>query len=103
MRGVPFNELLRRATSHSINTASAFGDQFSLSYFSLRAAQLGVDVKVTGVMSLFSWPFEGGIPDQRSAPPFRAHRHRFEEEERITSASILCGPHNEYALERAAA
>jgi len=44
-----------------------------------------------------------GIRDQRTAPPYRLHRHRFDEEERITSTSILGGLHHEYALERAAA
>jgi putative transposase len=44
-----------------------------------------------------------GIPGQRTAPPQRVHRHRLEEEERITSMSILGGLHHEYALERAAA
>ena len=44
-----------------------------------------------------------GIPGLRSAPPSRMHRHRFEEEERITSTSILGGLHHEYTLERAAA
>jgi transposase InsO family protein len=44
-----------------------------------------------------------GIPDQRTAPPFRAHRHRFETGERVASTSILGGLHHEYALERVAA
>jgi putative transposase len=44
-----------------------------------------------------------GIPDQRTAPPYRAHRHRFETGERVVSTSILGGLHHEYALERAAA
>ena len=44
-----------------------------------------------------------GIPDQIPAPPFRAQRHRLEEEERVTSTSVLGGLHHEYALERTAA
>jgi putative transposase len=44
-----------------------------------------------------------GIPDQKKAPPCRLHRHRFEDEERITSTSILGGLHHEYAIEKAAA
>ena len=44
-----------------------------------------------------------GIPDQRLAPLDRAHRHRLEEKERITSTSVLGGLHHEYALERTAA
>jgi hypothetical protein len=44
-----------------------------------------------------------GIPDQRTAPPFRAHRHRFETGEQVVSTSILGGLHHEYALERVAA
>jgi putative transposase len=43
------------------------------------------------------------IPDQKSAPPPRAHRHRFEESERITSMPVLGGLHCEYSLERTAA
>jgi hypothetical protein len=44
-----------------------------------------------------------GIPDRRTAPPYRAHRHCLEEEERVTSTSILGGLHHEYVLERTAA
>lgn len=44
-----------------------------------------------------------GFPDQRSAPPSRAHRHRFEKVERVTSKPVLGGLHHEYALERTAA
>jgi hypothetical protein len=44
-----------------------------------------------------------GIPDSRSAPPPRAHRHCFEEAERVTSTPVLGGLHHEYALERTAA
>ena len=44
-----------------------------------------------------------GIPDQRPAAPHRAQRHCLEEEERVTSASVLDGLHHEYALERTAA
>lgn len=44
-----------------------------------------------------------GIPDQRATPPYRAHRHRFEVGERITSTSVLGGLHHEYAIEKAAA
>jgi len=44
-----------------------------------------------------------GIPDQRTAPPYRLHRHSLEGEKRIISTSILGGLHHEYALERAAA
>jgi transposase InsO family protein len=44
-----------------------------------------------------------GIPDQSSAQPKWAHRHRFEKKERVTSTSILGGLHHEYALERTTA
>ena len=44
-----------------------------------------------------------GNPDRTLAPPLRAHRHRFEKTERITSTPILGGLHHEYALERSAA
>jgi transposase InsO family protein len=44
-----------------------------------------------------------GIPDLRSAPPHRTHRHRFEKAERVTSTPVLGGLHHEYALERSAA
>lgn len=44
-----------------------------------------------------------GTPDPRSAPPPRAHRHCFEEAERVTSTPVLGGLHHEYALERTAA
>jgi putative transposase len=44
-----------------------------------------------------------GIPDPRSAPPRRAHRHCFEESERVMSTPVLGGLHHEYALERTAA
>ena len=44
-----------------------------------------------------------GIPDPRSAPPPRAHRHYFEEAERVVSTPVLGGLHHEYALERTAA
>jgi putative transposase len=44
-----------------------------------------------------------GIPDHRSAPSPRAHRHRFEESERVISTSVLGGLHHEYALESTAA
>ena len=40
-----------------------------------------------------------GIPDQRSAPPPRAHRHYLEKAERVTSTPVLGGLHHEYALE----
>jgi putative transposase len=36
-----------------------------------------------------------GIPDQRSAPRHRAHRHCLEREERVTSTSVLGGLHHE--------
>jgi transposase InsO family protein len=44
-----------------------------------------------------------GIPDRRSAPPYRAHRHCLEEEERVTSTPVLGGLHHEYVIERTAA
>jgi len=44
-----------------------------------------------------------GIPDRKSAPPDRAHRHCFEKGEGIRSTPILGGLHHEYALERIAA
>jgi transposase InsO family protein len=44
-----------------------------------------------------------GIPDQKSTPPSREHRHRFEKQERVTSKSVLGGLHHEYAFERIAA
>jgi hypothetical protein len=44
-----------------------------------------------------------GIPDQRSAPPDREHRHCFDDEERVTSTAWLVGLHHEYAIERPAA
>ena len=44
-----------------------------------------------------------GIPDRRPAPPYRAHRHCLEEQERVTSMPVLGGLHYEYGLERTAA
>jgi putative transposase len=44
-----------------------------------------------------------GIPDHRSAPPPRAHHHRFEEAERVISKPVLGGLHHEYAAERTVA
>jgi putative transposase len=44
-----------------------------------------------------------GIPDRRSSPPPRVHRHRFEDGERVTSTAVLGGLHHEYAIERTAA
>ena len=44
-----------------------------------------------------------GIPDPRSAPPPRVHRHCFEKAERVVSTPVLGGLHHEYALERTAA
>lgn len=44
-----------------------------------------------------------GIPDLKTAPPCRRHRHRFDPDERVTSTPILGGLHHEYALERTAA
>ncbi len=44
-----------------------------------------------------------GIPDQRSVPPARMHRHCFDDEERVTSTAVLGGLDHEYALERSAA
>jgi transposase InsO family protein len=44
-----------------------------------------------------------GIPDRRSAPQPRVHRHRLEKAERVRSISVLGGLHHEYFLERAAA
>ncbi len=44
-----------------------------------------------------------GIPDQRLEPPERVHRHRIDDEERVTSTVVLGGLHHEYALERSAA
>jgi putative transposase len=44
-----------------------------------------------------------GISDRRSAPPPRAHRHRFEKGERVISSPVLGGLHHEYVLGRNAA
>ncbi|MGO9434815.1 MAG: integrase core domain-containing protein [Terracidiphilus sp.] len=44
-----------------------------------------------------------GIPAQRSTPPRRAHRHRFERAEQVTSTPVLGGLHHEYGLGRTAA
>jgi putative transposase len=44
-----------------------------------------------------------GIPESRSSPPPRAHRHFFEEGERVKSTSVLGGLHHEYELEQSAA
>jgi len=44
-----------------------------------------------------------GIPDRRTAPPRREHRHRLEATERVISSAILGGLHHEYGLERTAA
>jgi putative transposase len=44
-----------------------------------------------------------GIPDRKSVPPPRAHRHRLKESERVISTSVLGGLHHEYALESTAA
>ena len=44
-----------------------------------------------------------GIPDSRSAPPHRTHRHCFEITERVISTSVLGGLHHEYELQRTAA
>jgi transposase InsO family protein len=44
-----------------------------------------------------------GIPDNRSAPPHRAHRHCFENSERVISTSVLGDLHHEYELQRTAA
>jgi transposase InsO family protein len=43
-----------------------------------------------------------GIPEKKTEPPYRTHRHRFEEEERVTSMPVLGGLHHEYAFERVA-
>src|SRR5438309_639224 len=44
-----------------------------------------------------------GIPDERSAPPDRTHRHRLQDGECVISTSVLGGLHHDYALERTAA
>jgi putative transposase len=44
-----------------------------------------------------------GIPDRRTTPPRRRHRHRFEPGEKVGATSILGGLHHEYAFDRAAA
>ena len=44
-----------------------------------------------------------GIPDNRSAPPHRTHRHCFENTERVISTSVLGGLHHEYEFQRTAA
>jgi transposase InsO family protein len=44
-----------------------------------------------------------GIPERRATPPTRKHRHRFEENERVTATAILGGLHHEYRLEQIAA
>jgi hypothetical protein len=44
-----------------------------------------------------------GIPDQRTAPPCRIHRHRFEPRERVVSTAILGGLHHEYEVLQAVA
>jgi putative transposase len=40
-----------------------------------------------------------GIPDRRTAPPRRKHRHHFEPDERVVTTAILGGLHHEYSLE----
>jgi putative transposase len=44
-----------------------------------------------------------GIPDRRAALLHRAHRHRFEEAERVISKPVLGELHHEYVVERIAA
>jgi transposase InsO family protein len=44
-----------------------------------------------------------GFPARRATPPSRAHRHRFEKGEKVTSKAILGGLHHDYGLERLAA
>ena len=50
-----------------------------------------------------SLPFRAGNSRSEIGTLDRAHRHRLEEKERITSTSVLGGLHHEYALERTAA
>jgi putative transposase len=44
-----------------------------------------------------------GIPDSRSSPPAREHRHHFEPWEKVTSTSVLGGLHHEYQIKHSAA
>jgi len=44
-----------------------------------------------------------GIPDRRTTPPRRKHRHGIEADERVISTAILGGLHHEYGLKRTAA
>jgi len=44
-----------------------------------------------------------GIPDRRTEPLWRRHRHRLEATELVVSTPILGGLHHEYRLERTAA
>ena len=44
-----------------------------------------------------------GIPDRKTSPPHRMHRHCFEPGERVVSTAVLDGLHHEYGLERTAA
>ena len=44
-----------------------------------------------------------GIPERKTTPARRTHRHRLEPNERVISTAILGGLHHEYELEQTAA
>jgi transposase InsO family protein len=44
-----------------------------------------------------------GIPDSRSSPPARKHRHHLEPWEKVTSTSVFGGLHHEYQIKHSAA
>jgi hypothetical protein len=49
------------------------------------------------------WTQGPRIPDSRSSPPAREHRHHLEPWEKVTSTSVLGGLHHEYQIKDSAA